>query len=138
VPSYCVDASVVLAMLFEEQLPLVDQFWADISETDRLIAAQLLRPECASVIHENVANHRISPQRGQNLVDRLIALPLDVDQDPGQFRRAIELAARFRLSKAYDTQYLAVAELTGAELLTIDGGMRQHAVELRLPHRLLR
>jgi hypothetical protein len=28
--------------------------------------------------------------------------------------------------------------LTGAELLTVDGGMRQRALEMQLPHRLLR
>ena len=125
-------------MLFEEQHPLVDQFWEGISGSDSLIAAQLLRPECASVIHENVANRRISALRGRSLVERLIALPLFVEPDPRQFSRAVELADRFRLSKAYDTQYLAVAELASAERLTIDSGMRQRAVELNLPHRFLR
>jgi predicted nucleic acid-binding protein len=138
VANYCVDASVVLAWLLEENYALVNDFWRSLTATDTIIAAQLLKPECASVIHESVSNRRISRDQAVTSILRLTALPVETNLDPVQFVRARELAERFRLGKAYDTQYLAVAELTGAELLTIDGGMRQRAVELKLPHRLLR
>jgi hypothetical protein len=35
-------------------------------------------------------------------------------------------------------QYVAVAEIEGGVLVTLDSGIRQAAVELRLPVRLLR
>ena len=135
---YCVDASVVLAWLLEENYALVNEFWRSLSGTDTIVASQLLKPECASVIHESVGKQRISADQAEVAVRRLAALPVETNLNPAQFVRARELASKFNLSKAYDTQYLAVAELSGAELLTLDGGMRQRAVELKLPHRLLR
>jgi predicted nucleic acid-binding protein len=133
-----VDASVVLAWLLEENYELVTAFWSGLTGTDTVVAAQLLKPECASVIHESVGNRRISGDQAQVAIHRLAALPVETHADPAQFIRATELAARFRLAKAYDTQYLAVAQLAGVELVTIDGGMRQRAVELRVPYRFLR
>ena len=135
---YCVDASVVLAWLLEENYVLVNEFWRSLSDADTVVASQLLKPECASVIHESVGKHRLSRDQAEVAVQRLAALPVETNLNPAQFIRARELAERFGLAKAYDTQYLAVAELSGSELLTIDGGMRQRAVELRLPNRLLR
>jgi predicted nucleic acid-binding protein len=133
-----VDASVVLAWLLEENYILVNDFWASLSDLDTIVASQLLKPECASVIHESVGKQRISRDQAEAAVQRLAVLPVETNLDPTQFLRARELSERFGLAKAYDTQYLAVAELTGAELLTLDGGMRQRAVERKLPHRFLR
>jgi predicted nucleic acid-binding protein len=138
VARYCVDASVVLAWLLEENYVLVNEFWRFLSDADTIVASQLLKPECASVIYESVGKHRVSSEQADVAVQRLAALPVETNLNPDQLVRARELAGRFRLSKAYDTQYLAVAELSGSELLTIDGGMRQRAVELKLPHRSLR
>ena len=102
-----------------------------------MITAQLLKPECTSVIHENTGR-RLTEQQAQVAIDRLVALPVETNSDPAQFTRGRELAVHFRLQKAYDTQYLAVAEIAKGELVTIDSGMRQRAIEMRLTHRFLR
>jgi predicted nucleic acid-binding protein len=73
-----------------------------------------------------------------HLVSEMLRLPLRVSMMQRQFTHALELANRFRRSKAYDMQYLAVAELEDCEIVTLDGGIRQAAIELKRPYRLLR
>jgi hypothetical protein len=40
--------------------------------------------------------------------------------------------------KSYDMQYVAVAEIEGCTLVTLDGGPYQAAIEIGVPARLLR
>lgn len=135
---YALDASVLLARLLGESYGLVNEFWDNLAPDDEVIGAQLLLPECCSVIRESVANGRINNIIARNAVEYLIALPIITCLDRSQFPRAIALAERFRTVKAYDMQYLAAAEITEADLVTIDGGLRQAAIEVHHPVRFLR
>lgn len=71
------------------------------------------------------------------LMQRVLALPLSLVVAPMQFERALDLAGRFQHKKAYDMQYLAVAEMTDSELVTMDRGMRHAATQLGVPVRFL-
>ena len=137
---YCVDASAVLGWLLrEEPVQTIRSFWLGLdASADRVISAELLRPECTSVIWENVSNGRLTRSDGELLIGELVDLPIAAQPSMDQYRMAFDLAARFGRRKAYDMQYVAVAELAGAELVTLDGGQRQAAMELRLPVRFLR
>ena len=53
------------------------------------------------------------------------------------YGRPLDLATRFQLRRAYDTQYLAAAEIERSELLTVDRAMYQHALELGIGAELL-
>jgi predicted nucleic acid-binding protein len=138
-PAYCVDASVVMAWLLEAQVTQpVEGFWAGLREgVDEVHGPQLLYPECTSVIREQVAKSEISHDNAVRLIDQMLALPIQVSSQTQQFLRALELAERFRRAKAYDMQYLAVAQLQGAELLTLDRGLFDAASQLGVPARLL-
>ena len=138
-PSYCVDASAVMAWLLEAQVTRpVEEFWTGLREgVDHVLGPQLLYPECTSVIREQVSKGEITHDHALRLIDELLALPVRVFQVGTQFRRAIELAARFSRAKAYDMQYLAVAEIEDAELLTLDRGLFEAAAQLGVPVRLL-
>jgi predicted nucleic acid-binding protein len=138
VARYALDASVVLARLLRENYVLVNEFWASLTPLDEIFGAQLLIPECTSVIRENVSKGRITPQEAEGAVADLIALPITTRFEREQFSSAIALAQRFQKFKAYDMQYLATAFLIQAELVTIDGGLRQTATEFGHPVRFLR
>ena len=97
------------------------------------VAAQVLLPECTSVIRVEVFEAIVTSAEGDWLIRQLVQLPLRLVDDPEQFSRAFELAGRFRHRKAYDMQYLAVAEIVGAELVTLDGGLRHAANTIPLP-----
>jgi predicted nucleic acid-binding protein len=116
----------------------VDEFWDSLTRQDELLAAQLLRPECTSVIRVKVFDTKISPTLGQVLMEDLDAIPFTTVTDGRQFLMAFSLATRMRRKKAYDTQYLAVAQMEGAEIVTVDRGLRQAAIEQKIPVRFLR
>ena len=80
----------------------------------------------------------LSHSEAIELVERMSLLPMRISVEPRQFTRALELAARIRSIKAYDMQYVATAEAERCELVTLDGGPYQTAVEIGLPVRLLR
>ena len=134
---YCVDANAVLHWLFHAGFPLVDQFWAERTLDDEFISAPPLMGECTSVIRENVFYRRIRPEHGRELVGQLIEMDIEVNLSLEQFPRALDLAERFQRLKAYDMQYLAVAEIEGGELVTADRGMRYAAEAIGVPVRFL-
>ena len=90
------------------------------------------------MIREQVAKSEISHDNAVRLIDQMLALPIHVSSETQQFPRALDLAERLRRAKAYDMQYLAVAQLEGAELLTLDSGLFEAASQLGVPVRLLR
>ena len=138
-PVYCVDASAVVAWLLHAQVTRpIEDFWTGLRDgVDEVIGPQLLYPECTSVIREQVGKGEISHDHAMRLADQLHALPIRISQVARQFPRALELAERFQRKKAYDMQYLAVAELQHAELLTLDRGLFDAASRLGVPVRLL-
>jgi predicted nucleic acid-binding protein len=127
---YCLDASVVLAWLLNENFVGVQSFFAAINDEDTFIAPQLLRPECTSVIREEAYAKRISQSEATELVSVLTQMEIRINHSLSQFSRALELSERFQNAKAYDAQYLAVAEMERAELVTVDRGLRHAANEV--------
>jgi predicted nucleic acid-binding protein len=89
------------------------------------------------VIREQVAKSEVSHEIALRLVAQMLALPIRVSSTTDQFRRALELAERLHRVKAYDMQYLAMAQLLGSELLTLDRGLFDAASRLGVPVRLL-
>jgi predicted nucleic acid-binding protein len=138
VARYALDASVVLARLLHENYSLVNEFWASLTAADEVFGAQLLLPECTAVIRENVSTGRLTTQDADGAVADLVSLPIVTCTDLKQFPLAVGLAERFKKFKAYDMQYLATATVTQSELVTIDGGLRQTAIEFGHPVRFLR
>jgi predicted nucleic acid-binding protein len=135
----CPDANSLLAwFLPDEQSETVDRFWSTVSASDELIGAQLLLPECASAIREKVYEGRLRGERAAEILGALVALPIRISLLPAQFILSHELAERTNRRKSYDMQYVAVAKIEGGELVTLDGGVYQAAIERRVPARLLR
>ena len=126
-----------MAWLLREDIAGVDSFFANLRVQDVLVAPQLLRPECTSVIREQTFGGRITPEEATQLVEVLGDLVLRVNTSVQQFSRALDLAERFRHAKAYDAQYLAVAEMENAELVTIDQSLRHAAKEIGVAVRWL-
>ncbi len=52
-------------------------------------------------------------------------------------QRAFSLAEQFQHKKAYDSHYLAAAELHQADLVTRDRGLRHAAAQIGVPVRFL-
>ena len=128
-----------MAVLLEDVLsPVARDFWSSLTGNDEVIAPALLFPECTSVIRNRVHRLLLTETEGAAIMRELLRMPISIMQSTEQFTLAYAFATRLGRVRAYDTQYLAVARLGEASLVTLDGGMHQAAVELGISARLLR
>jgi predicted nucleic acid-binding protein len=137
---YALDASTVLAYILDEERSAVASEFLDSVQggVDELVGPGLLLAECTAVIREKVYTGGISNRQAEEALELALSLPIRPVLDSEQHRLALRFSAGRQARKAYDDHYLAVAALFGAELVTIDGGMHQGAVNFKIPARLLR
>jgi predicted nucleic acid-binding protein len=109
-----------------------------LADEDELVCAQVFLPECTSTIREKVFRGQLTQAEGLTIVNEILSLPLRLSHSPYQFTRAMDLANQRHMLKSYDMQYVAVAEIEGCTLVTLDGGPYQAAIEIGVPARLLR
>ncbi len=116
-----VDASVALKWVFQEDgtrqaLALWDA-WQSAGE--RVIAPPLFRAEVANVAYQRVRRKEITVLEAVEATDALLGI-VAVEEPDGLYRRALDLAASYALDAAYDSLYLALADLGGYALWTAD------------------
>jgi predicted nucleic acid-binding protein len=135
----CVDASAALAWLLPHQSGAhARRVWLHLLDSgERLFAPPLFLAECTSVIREASFDGVLTPAGAAETVAALVELPVTLVMDRSIYGRALDLATNFQLRRAYDTQYLAAAEIERCELLTVDRAMYQHALELGIRTELL-
>lgn len=136
---YCVDASFVLGWLIPaQQTTNIRERWLSFTPGDELVAPSLLLAECTSVLYEHAHNQRIGRALARELLSTLLQFPIRLLNRPEIYQRAFEIAHQLDQNKAYDSLYLAAAELEGGELLTLDGDMHRGAQRLSIPSSLVR
>ena len=135
---WCVDANVVIATLLEEnRTSQARSFWISLAADDEVIVPCVLFPECTSVIRRTVVSGALTEAEGYEKLGELLALPLRISTQRAQFSLAFDWATRGKRAKTNDLQYVAVAQLEGAEIVSLDGGMQQAAREQNVPVRFL-
>lgn len=118
-----VDANILIAFVVADE-PLHYQakqlitFWHE-AHID-LIAPRLFRSEITAVIRKAVYQQRITVEQGRILLKQVLAYPIEFYEDDGLLREAYELAVRFNRPRAYDSQYMALAERFDCEFWTAD------------------
>lgn len=118
-----VDANILIAYGLADE-PLHTQAtqilstWQTVGE--RLTAPRLFRSEITAVIRKAVYQQRINPEQGRLMLSQLLIYPLEFHEDDMMLKEAYELAVRFNRPRAYDTQYMALAERLDCELWTAD------------------
>ncbi len=96
-----------------------------------LVAPAFWLAECVSGIRLALYSKRITPERGQQSLDDLFALRVDlVPLDEPLCRSAYEWAERLNQARAYDALYLALAESLQAELWTADHRLADRARQI--------
>jgi predicted nucleic acid-binding protein len=118
----CVDASLVLKLiLVEADSVLAHQLWSTWIDTGvEVVAPPLFAFEGTSVLCSKVYRGLISPEEADLMFTALHLLGVRLLYPEGLHQRAWELARRFNRPQAYDSHYLALAEMLGLEFWTAD------------------
>jgi predicted nucleic acid-binding protein len=121
-PAVCLDASMVLLWLLEEDLSAKADArlneWRDAGT--EFVSHHLLSAEVPSVLRQAVHGGRISVEEGDEAFESFVAMDIRTRQPDRLVRRAWELGKALNASKLYDMCYLALAELEQCELWTAD------------------
>jgi len=137
--TFCVDSSAVIPLL----LPLpsseaVRPFWTDaLEEADPLLAPPLLFAETTSVLRRYVHLGGVLHEEAEAALGSFLRLPISVVHTPEVYLRALDLARRLGHAKAYDVQYLAVAQIQDCPVVTVDRGLHESARTLGIASRLI-
>jgi predicted nucleic acid-binding protein len=118
-----VDASVVLASCLPSEIahPSAQsafRFW--LARHELLCAPPLLHAEVTAVLRKLVYTQRLERESADQLLQLALQLPIQIIDDTAIYPRSLTLAHQFGQPRAYDTQYLAVAELFNGVLWTAD------------------
>ncbi len=101
----------------EEALALADA-WAHTGTVPA--APGLLLAEATNALHRGVAAGRVSAVVARQSLIKLLDVGIEIKESPKIHVRALELARELGQPAAYDSHYLALAELIGCDLWTAD------------------
>lgn len=118
--SICVDASLALDWLLPAQKSeAIDRLWQQWKDTKtKLIIPPLFHAEVTSTIREHVFFKRLLPEEGEVIFLEYLSMGLNTIYTADITIIAWELAKKYNLPRAYDMQYMAVAELEDCEFWT--------------------
>jgi predicted nucleic acid-binding protein len=130
----CVDANLIIWSLIPS--PLSDVAEALLSKWQQtettLIAPALLAFEVTASLRRMVSLKQITPTEGEDAFARFQRVKVSLSHRESLFPLAWELAKEFNRSRAYDTAYLALAQLSQCEFWTADEKL-YNAVQAKLP-----
>jgi predicted nucleic acid-binding protein len=89
-------------------------------EGTALIAPALLLFEVTSVLRRFVYLNTLTPDEGEDALNQFLRIPIRLSSRRGIFQLAFHLARDLNRPRAYDTAYLALAQLSGCGFWTAD------------------
>jgi predicted nucleic acid-binding protein len=109
------DSSIFIASAFTEQHTeqAVALFASLEREQSSIHAPHLLHYEVVSVIRKLVSSGRLPPVQGLAIRNEVLQIPVRLHFDRELVERAYDFAQDLKLPRAYDAQYLALAERLG-------------------------
>lgn len=126
----CVDANLVVTLLTAEESPVHAHWDQWMDEQRTIICPALLTFEVTNALHQQWRHNLLTTVTVEHLINTLSNLPLQVQTNPELHTRAAILAQQLSLGAAYDAHYVALAQLFGAELWTLDTRLHRRFSEI--------
>lgn len=118
----CIDASLILRTLLpgphSQNAQALLTRWSQ--EQTVLVAPALLAFEVTAVLRRYVFLKELTDQEGEAALSQVLQLGIRLSHRRGIFPLAWELARQFNRPRAYDTAYLALAQLHECDFWTAD------------------
>jgi predicted nucleic acid-binding protein len=108
---FVVDASAVLHLASTD---------AKVSAKNKLLAPTLLRSQTLSTLHEAVQQGEIPAVVARERLKRIGQMPIRLLGDAVLRRRAWDIAEQLGWASTYDAEYVALTQLQGDALVTLD------------------
>lgn len=121
-PMLCVDASICLKLVVpEHDSALAVTLWSQWKiQRALIIAPTLWGYEMISITRKLVYRGLLAPELEQTTLDEIFKIPVRQLHPTGLHRSAWQLARRFDRPTAYDSYYLALADMTDCAFWTAD------------------
>lgn len=118
-----VDANILIAFALADeplhtQAKLILSAWKN--DREHLTAPRLFRSEITAVTCKVVYQGRMSAEQGRAMLANLLIYPVEFHEDDALLKEAYEIAVRFNRPRAYDSQYMALADRLQCDLWTAD------------------
>jgi predicted nucleic acid-binding protein len=118
-----IDANILIAFALADE-PLYAQANQILSAwhttQEYLAAPRLFRSEITAVVRKTVYQQRLTAEQGRVMLSQLLVYPVEFHEDDELLKEAYELVTRFNRPRAYDAQYMALAERLDCEFWTAD------------------
>ena len=108
---FVVDSGAVLRLAAEKR---------EAPAKHKLLAPTLLRSQVLSSLHETVHAGKLGQEEARERLARFNALPIRLLGDAVLRRRAWEIADELAWAETYAAEYVALTQLQGDALLTLD------------------
>jgi predicted nucleic acid-binding protein len=97
-----------------------------------LVAPQLMWSEATSSLHEAVWRREVTAPRAREVLERLQDAPVRRRTHRRLYATAWQIAEELGWAKTYDAEYVGLARLLGARVVTLDARLRRGTDRLGL------
>jgi predicted nucleic acid-binding protein len=117
-----VDASIALRWVLRDEKEarvdaLLEQWATSLTE---MLVPPLFLAEVTNALYLSVKRKRLTLAEADLALRAIMELGIQVAEPSGLYPRSLRLAVEYAATNAYDTQYVALAEMEGCDLWTAD------------------